>query len=188
MRTTPNIGHLFKTLDHVIQEEFIPSIIGKSFIDDDVKEILSLPARFGGMSMGNVAEYSNREYQNSVEMTAQLAQSIIRQENTLNINQADIDNVKLSIKTERENFYKDKHQQLLQSLPPAISRQLELISEPGVSCILTSLPLKEFGFTMNKTEFHDYIAFRYNFKISRVSKLCGCNQVNSINHSLACKK
>ena len=188
MRTTPNIGHLFKTLDHVIQEEFIPSIIGKSFIDDDVKEILSLPARFGGMSMGNVAEYSNREYQNSVEMTAQLAQSIIRQENTLNINQADIDNVKLSIKTERENFYKDKHQQLLQSLPPAISRQLELISEPGVSCILTSLPLKEFGFTMNKTEFHDYIAFSYNFKISRVSKLCGCNQVNSINHSLTCKK
>ena len=57
-----------------------------------------------------------------------------------------------------------------------------------MSCILTSLPLKEFGFTMKKTEFHDYIAFRYNFKISRVSKLCGCNQVNSINHSLTCKK
>ena len=55
MRTTPNISHLFRTLEHVIQEEFIPAIIGKNFVDDDVREILCLPARFGGMSMGNVA-------------------------------------------------------------------------------------------------------------------------------------
>ena len=85
-------------------------------------------------------------------MTAQLADSIINQENTLKINQGEIDEVKLNIKTEREKFYKDKHQQLMQRLPSSIVRQLELISEPGVSCILTSLPLKEFGFTMNKTE------------------------------------
>ena len=188
MRTTPNIGHLFKNLEHVIQEDFMPAILGKSFIDDDVRGILCLPARFGGMSMGNVAEYSNREYQNSVEMTAQLALSIVNQESTLNINQGEIDQVKLDIKTAREKFYKEKHQQLLQQLPPSIARQLELISEPGVSCILTSLPLKEYGFAMNKTEFHDYIAFRYNFKISGVSKICGCNQANSINHSLTCKK
>ena len=37
-------------------------------------------------------------------------------------------------------------------------------------------------------EFHDYIAFRYNFKISGVSKICGCNQANSTNHSLTFMK
>ena len=41
---------------------------------------------------------------------------------------------------------------------------------------------------MNKIKFHDYIAFRYNFKISGVSKTSKCNQVNSINHSLTCKR
>ena len=66
-----------KTLEHLIQEEFVPAIIGKSFIDDDVREILSLPARYGGMSLGNVAEYSDRVYLNSVQMTAQLALSIV---------------------------------------------------------------------------------------------------------------
>ena len=171
MRTTPNISHLFKNLEHVIQEDFMPAILGKSFIDDDVREILCLPARYGGMSMGNVAEYANREYQNSVEMTAQLALSIVNQDNTLNINQGEIDQVKLDIKAAREKFYKEKHQNLLQQLKPSIARQLELISEPGVSCILTSLPLKEFGFAMNKTEFHDYIAFRFILKISDVSKI-----------------
>ena len=88
----------------------MPAILGKSFIDDDVRGILFLPARFGGMSMGNVAEYSNREYQNSVEMTVQLALSIVNQESTLNINQGEIDQVKLDIKTAREKFYKEKHQ------------------------------------------------------------------------------
>ena len=39
-------------------------------------------------------------------MTAQLADSIINQENTLKINQGEIDEVKLNIKTEREKFYK----------------------------------------------------------------------------------
>ena len=138
MRTTPNISHLFKALEYVIQEEFMPAIIGKSLIDDDVKEILCLPARFGGMSMGSVAEYSNREYQNSVEMTAQLVQSIINEENIMSINQGEIDKVKLTKKAKREKFYKENHQLLMQRLPPSIARQLALISVPGMLCILTS--------------------------------------------------
>ena len=84
----------------------------------------------------------------------------------MNIDQGPIDQVKLDIKTEREKFYKKKHQQLLKQLPSSIARQLELISEPGVSCILASLSLKEFGFTINKTEFHDYIAFRIISKLA----------------------
>ena len=70
------------------------------------------------------------------------------------------------------------------------SSQLQFKSEPGVSCILTSLPLKELVFTMswNKTGFHDDIAFRIKFKISGVSKLRVCNQMNYMNHSLTSTK
>ena len=41
---------------------------------------------------------------------------------------------------------------------------------------------------MNKQEFYDAIALRYNFKISDVSGLCFCGQKNTINHSLTCQK
>ena len=41
---------------------------------------------------------------------------------------------------------------------------------------------------MNKQEFHDSIALRYNFKISDVSTHCYCGQRNNINHSLTCQK
>ena len=52
-----------------------------------MKEILCLPARFGGMVMGNVVstQIGSNEYQSSVEVTAQLVQSIINQENILSI-------------------------------------------------------------------------------------------------------
>ncbi len=68
-----------------------------------------------------------------------------------------------------------------------VSRILELASEKGVSCWLTTLPLKDFGFSLTKQEFQDAVALRYNFKISNVSGICFCNERNTINHSLVCK-
>ena len=42
---------------------------------------------------------------NSVQMTAQLALSIVEQENSVNIDQGQIDQVKFDIKAQREKFY-----------------------------------------------------------------------------------
>ena len=140
------------------------------------------------MSIGNVSEYSQKEYENSVRVTSQLTEAIISQENTLTINNEEVNKVKREIASEREKFYEEKKKLLTEQLAPSSARQLELISERGVSCILTTLPLKDFGFILNKQQFHDYIALRYNYKISDVSGICGCNKVNSINHSLSCSK
>ena len=74
-------------------------------------------------------------------------------------------------------FYVQKKQLITE----ADARTLELASEKGVSCWRTSLPLKVFGFAMNKQEFHDAITLRYNFKISSVSGHCFCGQKNTIN-------
>ena len=72
---------------------------------------------------------------------------------------------------------------------PTLQRQLELISEKGASCWLTSLPLKEYGFLLNKQEFQDALALRYNIPLSTLDrpKLCICGQINSANHCLTCK-
>ncbi len=188
MRTTPNISHLFKPLEHIIQDTFIPEIVGKSFLDDETRAILALPARHGGMSIGVTTELADKEYENSKVVTARLTKAIINQESILQYNKDDVSELKLKIIAEKEEFFKETRQNLIDNIHPALGRQLELISEQGVSCILTTLPLKSYGFTMNKREFHDYVAFRYNFKLSDMSRTCGCNEVNSINHSLICKK
>ena len=54
-------------------------------------------------------------------------------------------------------YLKAEKNKIIQKIPPQTRRQLDLISEKGASSWLTSLPLKEYGFILNKQEFHDAI-------------------------------
>ena len=68
------------------------------------------------------------------------------------------------------------------------NKLLNLASEKGASSWLTSLPLKDYGFRLNKQEFDDAIAMRYDFRVKDVSKKCVCGEGYKINHCLTCKK
>ena len=69
-----------------------------------------------------------------------------------------------------------------------IFKLLELASEKGASSWLTSLPLKEFGFRLNKQEFADAICLRYDLRLKDVPRRCACGDEYSISHCLTCKK
>ena len=71
---------------------------------------------------------------------------------------------------------------------PLTQRSLEAAKEKGASSWLTALPLKQFGFILNKQEFRDAIALRYNWHIPNIAKFCGCGQKNDVVHVLSCKK
>lgn len=58
----------------------------------------------------------------------------------------------------------------------------------GASSWLTSLPLVDFGFVLNKTEFHDALRLRYNKPLPNIPTYCACGKSNSANHALTCKK
>ena len=53
---------------------------------------------------------------------------------------------------------------------------------------LTTLPLDWLGYTLNRQEFRDGIAMRYNWKIKDMPAYCGCGKENDIDHSLTSKK
>ena len=52
---------------------------------------------------------------------------------------------------------------------------------------LTTLPLSWLGYVLNKQEFQDSIALRYNWQTDNIPKHCGCGSPNDINHCLTCK-
>ena len=93
------------------------------------------------------------------------------------------------IKSNRKAFYDKRKLEIISGLSPCVKRQLELLSEKGASSWLTSLPLKDYGFLLNKQEFHDSIALRYNLVLSTLDrpKHCRCGQANTANHCLTCK-
>ena len=88
------------------------------------------------------------------------------------------------IRRNRKEFYEKRKLEIVSALQPCTKRQLELLSEKGASSWLTSLPLKEYGFLLNKQEFHDSLALRYNLVLSTLDrpKHCRCGQANTANH------
>ena len=53
---------------------------------------------------------------------------------------------------------------------------------------LTTIPMKLFGFRLNKQQFWDALCLRYDIPLRDVPKYCQCGQKYSINHCLTCKK
>ena len=75
-----------RKLEEVIKSKLIPKIIGKEFCSDEMRAIMKLPARLGGLGFQNPAEEAQFEYENSQIATKQLTEAITVQQATLTIN------------------------------------------------------------------------------------------------------
>ena len=78
-RTTPGISESMKSLENLIRNKLMPTILGGRDINDEMRLILNLPARMGGMGFLNPSDEADQEYQNSVEATAKLTDAIYNQ-------------------------------------------------------------------------------------------------------------
>ena len=121
-------------------------------------------------------------------MTAALTNAIFEQASEHYEDMQKLDEIKTEISQARVNFYKNKRADVYTDLTDAEKLQLDLAAEKGASSWLTSLPLKNFGFLLNKQEFRDAICLRYNLKLKDTATKCVCGEPNTINHALICKK
>ena len=187
-RTTPGISPLLQKLEDQIREKLVPIFTGRANINVTLRRIFSLPARLGGLSIQNPSLEADNEYQSSLQATLQLKESIIAQKDHLVI---DNDRQKATIngiRRKKEERADALRNQLQVEIPEDLFKLIELSSEKGASSWLTSLPLKQFGFRLNKQEFADAITLRYDLKMSDVSKSCVCGEPYAISHCLTCKK
>jgi hypothetical protein len=128
------------------------------------------------------------EYECSLAATMQLADAIFTQQNSLDVDMVVLSETLKSITDKKSSVHQQSLEQIKEESSEATTRILELASEKGVSSWLTALPLKQFGFLLNKQEFHDAICLRYDFKIKGVSRTCVCGADYSVNHCMTCKK
>ena len=143
----------------------------------------------GGLGITNICETADLEYKHSTMATKNLVDAIYQQSNTYSPDEDHHREIAAKIRSSREEFFKQRKEKLVSELSNPVCRQLELISEKGASCWLTSLPLKEYGFLLNKQEFQDALALRYNLVLSTLDrhKQFICGQPNTVDHCLICK-
>ena len=67
-------------------------------------------------------------------------------------------------------------------------RTVEASLEVGASSWLTTLPIKKYGFLLDKRSFWDSLYIRYNLPLKRLPTTCVCGAPFKLEHALSCCK
>ena len=77
-RAMPDISSLFEPLEKAIRLSFLPALLRRS-VNDLERELLSLPARFGGLGVTNPTESCKAAHDNSLFVSEPLVALIVAQ-------------------------------------------------------------------------------------------------------------
>ena len=186
-RTIPNTKEFFAPLEESIRTKLIPAIIGRNVTEIE-RSIFSLPVRLGGLGIQNPCETADREYDNSTRITRNLTRLIVNQEKDLtNYDAAKMKSLISKMKSEKEEFFISKLDELQPAMSRTLKRYVEMACEKGAGVWLTALPLQSTGYVMNKQEFRDAICVRYGWSVPNTPAYCGCGEKNNLDHTLNCK-
>lgn len=189
MRTTPGISHLFEPLEKTIMEHFLTALFKQ--YDTELRDIIALPAKLGGLSIFNPVTIAENEYRYSTTATAPLVTLIMEQKLTFDLSSSD--NIFTRLKAAKSSIACEKKidanmQQALLMKKPEHKTIIEQQSVKGTSLWLTTLPIANLGFVMTKTEFQDALCLRYNMDVHGMPNFCACGKPNNVNHALSCMK
>ena len=186
IRTIHDIQDQLKPLDDIITNILIPALTGFRVSEID-RELLALPIKAGGLGIEIINRKSNEEFERSKSITAPLAAIIALQGD--NLPDPDLEReAKSSISKEKQELLKTKIASVDASLPREIKRNLDQTREPGASNWLSAIPLSKHGFNLNKSEFKDALALRYDKQISNLPSICSCGERFNVTHAMNCKR
>ena len=145
----------------------IPALTGQPPPNDELRDLLALPARLGGLALTNPMSLADLEYSASSKVSNALKNAILQQ-----------------------SFHYPGHVIHKQEEAKGEVRRLKRDSstQTAASIWLTSLPIQEFRFALHKRAFQDAPALRYSWQPLRSPTTCDCGTKFSIEHALSCPK
>ena len=183
-RTIANISDNLQPLDDVINNTFIPALFGDE-ISDNERDIISLPVKLGGLGIRKVGNNSNHAYETSQKITKPLCKQIHVQSEELP-NVTEVKNAKTKAVDTHKAREKVIHDSIIEVQNPRMKRTLGQLSEQGASSWLGALPIESLGLNLNKGEFQDALAIRYNRTIKNLPSNCPCGASFTVTHALNC--
>ncbi|KAG0714514.1 hypothetical protein GWK47_013998 [Chionoecetes opilio] len=185
-RTIPGISRLLRPLDESITKTFLPALLKTNFIiGEDVRELLSLPPRLGGMGITSPEKMAEEENRNSINLTRSLTEKIIAQDANGETDQNVILELKKTMSRNRQSAQMESLERLKDVMLVETVRKIHIAQETGAS---NCLPIRAKGFSLNKQEFVDAVALRYGWPVEGLPKTCVCGDPNNVDHTMTCKK
>ena len=90
-----------------------------------------------------------------------------------------------SMKSER---FKKTHEEIRETLNDEQKRLNDLNLKTSTSAWLTTLPIKDEGYVLNKQCFWDLICLRYGWRLKHIPETCPCGKAFNFQHAFQCAK
>ena len=126
------------------------------------------------------------EYDNSRKATQLLTSKIVDQDHDYVLDRVREKEIEREIKSARETAHKEKLDTLRINMSREQIRANDLAQMKGASAWLTSLPLKDEGFSLNKREFFDAVYLRYRWTLKRLPLKCAYGFSFTTDHAMQC--
>ena len=144
--------------------------------------------KFGGLGLQNLCEVANTELLNSKEITRELYENVIKQNNDFQIDSEKTKTIKNELKRRKIANYKNKLEELRNSMNEKMKRCNDISNETGSSNWLSVIPMLEFNNVLNKQQFWDSIRLRYGWPIPGLPVRFSCGEDFNVQHAMSCKK
>ena len=178
-------SELLQPLESAIQSKFIPAITGQAPPGKQVREILALTLRLGGLGLGNPINMAKEQHTASQQISAPLVDRIVCQDHHLGDCHAIQQSTKARLRSRKRTQQKEEAKNIQNQLPATLQRSLELSQEKGASAWLISLPIDDHGFALHiKSAFKDALSVQYGWSLQNPPSHCTCSHQFSIEHAL----
>ena len=164
--------------------DFVPALTGQTSSSPEVRKLSSLPTRLGGLNIVNPVEMLEWQFKASQTMSVPAKKMIVEQSEQFAKPQ--LQPIKSNLRRDKSQAIAAKVDQLKQELSDSFQRAMNLGSEKGASIWLTTLPLQERGFNLNKQEFQDILCLRYIYgcQLKNLPTHCDCGSSCPIHHAM----
>ena len=135
-RTIENIGPLLQSLEDIIRTKFIPAICGRPAPSNELRDLLTLPCRMGGLGIPNPTHTASHEFSASKEITKPIVRSILSHDcrYTYDSLADQLSAVTVTKRKKRASLASE----LKSHLPPDLQRAMNLSQEKGLANSITS--------------------------------------------------
>lgn len=141
--TIPNIATLLQPLEDAIQQHLLPALTGHPPCSNEIRDLLALPVRMGGMGLINPVTTSQNANEASVELTSLLVSDIASQDQDKSVDILKLMEIKTSIRQSNRTLLTQRAEIIYNQLSPLLKRQVDLAKEKGASSWLSVLPLDD---------------------------------------------
>ncbi|KAL7477822.1 hypothetical protein ACHAW6_003615 [Cyclotella cf. meneghiniana] len=188
-RVIPEIGPLLAPVKAALHTQFLPGVLGQpNPIDDDLRRLLSLCIKQGGLAIRNPVDGTDALFQCSTAAIETLVHSLLHN-TTLDLenDQNCICSAGASHCKMWQEANKAFQTALMASAAPKVRKRMEHLGDTGT--LLTTIPDRFSGTELSKTEWHDNMSLHYGWHPLALPDHCnGCGKGFTVEHELNCKK